>query len=84
MTAFTLTKRDSESSGIVRSVDSAIEAKMRWQERGKATTVPEVGRDLPCGLTYRKTAGAAIGQFKKAEQALETVHRKRRATGQSM
>ena len=44
---------------------------MRWQARGKATTVPEVGRGLPCRLADRKTAGDAIGQFKKAEQALK-------------
>ena len=84
MTAFTLTKRDNQSPSMARSADSAIEAKTRWQARGKATTVPEVGCGLPCRLTDRKTAGDAIGQFKKAEQALETVHRKRRATGQSM
>ena len=84
MTAFILTKRDNGSPSIARSADSAIEAKTRWQARSKATTVPEVGRGLPCGLTVRKTAGDAIGQFTKAEQARETVHRKRRATAQSM
>jgi hypothetical protein len=83
MTAFTLTKRDNESPSMARSADSAIEAKTRWRATGKATTVPEVGRVLPCRLTDRETADDAISQFKKAEQALETVHRKRRATGQS-
>jgi hypothetical protein len=69
---------------MARSAISAIEAKTRWQVRSNAITVPEVGRGLPCPLTDRKTAGDATGPFKKAEQALETVHRKRRATGQSM
>jgi len=50
MTAFTLTKRDNKSPSLARSADSAIEAKSRWQARGKATTVPEVGRGLPWRL----------------------------------
>ena len=66
ITAFTLTKRDNESSGMVRSADSAIEAMMHGQARGKATTVPEVGRGLPWRSTDRKTAGDILRHFMRA------------------
>ena len=55
--SFTPTKRDNQSSGMVRSADLAIEAKRHGQARGKATTVPELGCGLPRRLTDRKTAG---------------------------
>ena len=54
ITAFTLTKRDNRSSGMVRSADSAIEAMIHGQARGKATTVPEVGTWSSVAMTDRK------------------------------
>jgi hypothetical protein len=71
--AFTLTKRDSESSGMARSADPAIEA--IWHGQARAIGVPAMGRGLQWQLTDRNAAGDFLSHFMTAAQALDAVHK---------
>ena len=79
-TAFTLTKRDNGSSGMIRSADSAIDSMIHEKARCRATTVPEAGRVLLRRVTDRKSGGENLRHFMRPRQAFASAQRKRRPT----